>query len=63
VSPYLECFGRKVIYVGAGDEARLVKIRHNLMLGVVTQTMAEITLLAEAAGVSRSDFLEFSTTA
>lgn len=59
VLPYLECFGRKVTYVGAGDEARLVKICHNLMLGVVTQSMAEITLLAEAAGVSRADFLEF----
>jgi 3-hydroxyisobutyrate dehydrogenase-like beta-hydroxyacid dehydrogenase len=57
--PYLECFGRKVTYVGPGDEARLVKICHNLMLGVVTQSMAEITLLAEAAGVSRADFLEF----
>ncbi|MGH8957845.1 MAG: NAD(P)-dependent oxidoreductase [Acidimicrobiia bacterium] len=57
--PYLECFGRKVTYVGAGDEARLVKICHNLMLGVVTQSMAEITLLAEAAGVSRAAFLEF----
>jgi 3-hydroxyisobutyrate dehydrogenase len=59
VLPYLEIFGRKVTYVGSGDEARLVKICHNLMLGVVTQSMAEITLLAEAAGVSRSDFLEF----
>lgn len=59
VRPYLECFGRKVTYVGGGDEARLVKICHNLMLGVVTQAMAEITVLAEAAGVSRSDFLEF----
>jgi len=58
-SPYLECFGRKITYVGPGDEARLVKICHNLMLGVVTQSMAEITLLAEAAGVSRADFLEF----
>jgi 3-hydroxyisobutyrate dehydrogenase-like beta-hydroxyacid dehydrogenase len=57
--PYLECFGRKVTYVGAGDEARLVKICHNLMLGVVTQSMVEITLLAEAAGVSRADFLDF----
>lgn len=57
--PYLDCFGRKVTYVGEGDEARLVKICHNLMLGVVTQSMAEITLLAESAGVSRSDFLEF----
>lgn len=59
VRPYLECFGRKVTYVGGGDEARLVKICHNLMLGVVTQSMVEITLLAEAAGVSRTDFLEF----
>lgn len=57
--PYLECFGRKVTYVGPGDEARLVKMCHNLMLGVVAQSMAEITLLAEAGGVSRSDFLEF----
>lgn len=57
--PYLECFGRKVTYVGDGDQARLVKICHNLMLGVVTQSMAEITMLAEAAGVKRSDFLDF----
>jgi len=57
--PYLETFGRKVTYVGAGDEARLVKIAHNLMLGIVAQTMAEITVLTEAAGVSRGDFLEF----
>jgi 3-hydroxyisobutyrate dehydrogenase-like beta-hydroxyacid dehydrogenase len=57
--PYIEQFGRKVTYVGGGDEARLVKIAHNLMLGVVTQSMAEITLLCEKAGVKRSDFLEF----
>lgn len=59
VLPYLEQFGRKVTYVGDGDEARLVKICHNLLLGVVAQTMAEITVLAEAAGISRSDFLDF----
>lgn len=57
--PYMECFGRKITYVGDGDQARLVKICHNLMLGVVTQSMAEITMLAEAAGVSRADFLDF----
>jgi 3-hydroxyisobutyrate dehydrogenase-like beta-hydroxyacid dehydrogenase len=57
--PYLEMYGEKVTYVGSGDEARLVKICHNLLLGVVTQTMAEITVLAEAAGVSRADFLDF----
>lgn len=57
--PYLESFGRKVTYVGEGDEARLVKIAHNLLLGIVAQSMAEITVLTEAAGVSRGDFLEF----
>lgn len=57
--PYLEQFGRGVTYVGENDEARLVKICHNLMLGAVTQSMAEITMLAEASGVKRSDFLDF----
>jgi len=57
--PYIELFGRKVTYVGGDDEARLVKIAHNLFLGVVAQSMAEITVLAEAAGVSRADFFEF----
>ena len=42
-----------------GDVARLVKICHNLMLGVVTQSMAEITVLAEKGGVPRAAFLEF----
>ncbi len=57
--PYLEMYGSKVTYVGAEDEARLVKICHNLFLGVMTQTLAEITVLAEKAGVSRADFLAF----
>lgn len=57
--PYLEKFGRGVTYVGQHDEARLVKICHNLMLGAMTQSMAEITMLAEASGVKRSDFLDF----
>jgi 3-hydroxyisobutyrate dehydrogenase-like beta-hydroxyacid dehydrogenase len=57
--PYLDQFGRGVTYVGENDEARLVKICHNLMLGVVSQSMAEITMLAEASGVKRNDFLEF----
>jgi 3-hydroxyisobutyrate dehydrogenase-like beta-hydroxyacid dehydrogenase len=57
--PHLENFGRKVTYVGTEDEARLVKICHNLMLGIVTQTMAEVSMLAEASGVSRADLLDF----
>jgi len=57
--PYLELLGRKVTYVGDGERARLVKIGHNLMLGVVAQCMAEITVLAEQGGVSRADLWEF----
>ncbi len=59
VAPYLEVFGRKVTYVGEADQARLVKLCHNLHLGVVTQSLAEVVMLAEASGVSRNDFLEF----
>jgi 3-hydroxyisobutyrate dehydrogenase len=57
--PYLDLLGAGCTYVGDGDAARLAKICHNLMLGVVTQSLAEITVLAEKAGLSRSDFLEF----
>jgi 3-hydroxyisobutyrate dehydrogenase len=56
---YLELFGAGATYVGEGDVARLVKICHNLMLGVVAQSLAEITVLAEKGGVSRAAFLEF----
>jgi 3-hydroxyisobutyrate dehydrogenase-like beta-hydroxyacid dehydrogenase len=57
--PMLELLCRSVTYVGEGDRARLVKICHNLMLGVVAQCMAEVTVLAEKGGVSRAAFLEF----
>lgn len=57
--PYLDLLGAGCTYVGEGDAARLAKICHNLMLGVVTQSMAEITVLAEKAGLQRSAFLEF----
>jgi 3-hydroxyisobutyrate dehydrogenase len=57
--PYLELLAHGVTYVGDGERARLVKVCHNLMLGVVSQCMAEITVLAERGGVSRADFLAF----
>jgi 3-hydroxyisobutyrate dehydrogenase len=59
VAPLLHRIGGSVTYVGEGDTARLVKICHNLFLGVVTQSLAEITVLAERGGVSRAAFLEF----
>lgn len=59
VEPVLRVFGRGVTWVGEGETARLVKIAHNVMLGVVIQNLAEITVLVEKAGVKRSDFLAF----
>jgi 3-hydroxyisobutyrate dehydrogenase-like beta-hydroxyacid dehydrogenase len=59
VQHVLESLGSAVTYVGEDDAARLVKICHNLMLGVVTQCLAEVTVLAEKGGVSRTDFLTF----
>jgi 3-hydroxyisobutyrate dehydrogenase len=58
-APLLDLIGRSVTYAGEGDAARLVKICHNLLLGVVTQSLAEITVLAEKGGVSRAALLEF----
>ena len=46
-------------YVGEGELARIVKICHNVFLGVVIQSLAEITVLAQKAGVPRHAFLEF----
>jgi 3-hydroxyisobutyrate dehydrogenase-like beta-hydroxyacid dehydrogenase len=57
--PYLQMLGASVSYVGEGERARLVKICHNLVLGVVTQIMAETTVLAERGGIARADYLEF----
>jgi 3-hydroxyisobutyrate dehydrogenase len=48
-----------VSYVGEGELARIAKICHNVMLGVVAQNLAEITILAEKAGLPRSAFLAF----
>jgi 3-hydroxyisobutyrate dehydrogenase len=59
VEPLLALLGRGVTYVGEDEVARLVKIAHNVFLGVVTQSLAEITLLAEKGGVRRAAFLEF----
>jgi 3-hydroxyisobutyrate dehydrogenase len=59
VAPLLATLGQHVTYVGEGERSRLVKICHNLMLGVVTQNLAEITVLAEKGGVPRAAFLEF----
>jgi len=57
--PYLDSMGRGVTYVGEGELARMVKICHNVLLGVVTQCLAEITVLAEQGGIPRHALLDF----
>lgn len=59
VAPLLDHLGKGSTYVGEGELARLAKICHNVMLGVVTQNLAEITVLAEKGGIPRAAFLEF----
>jgi 3-hydroxyisobutyrate dehydrogenase len=56
--PYLQSMARKVMWVGEGELARIWKIAHNTMFGVVIQNLCEITVLAEKAGIPRHVFLE-----
>ena len=57
--PYLNAMSKGASYVGEGERARLVKICHNVFLGVVIQSLTEVTVLAEKGGVPRHAFLEF----
>lgn len=58
--PFLDAIApNSVSYVGEGELSRIAKICHNVFLGVVTQSLAEITVLAEKAGLPRHAFLDF----
>lgn len=59
VEDLLSSIGRAVTYVGEGENARLVKIAHNIFLGVVIQSLAEIVVMVEKGGVSREAFMAF----
>jgi 3-hydroxyisobutyrate dehydrogenase len=60
VKPIVEAFApRGVFYVGEADRARICKIAHNVMLGVVIENLIEITLLTNKMGVPRHAFLAF----
>ena len=56
--PYLQAMARKVMWVGEGELARVWKIAHNTMFGVIIQNLCEITVMAEKAGIPRHIFLE-----
>ena len=60
VEPMVKAFApRGVSYVGEGELARICKIAHNVMLGVVIENLIEITLLTNKLGVPRHAFLAF----
>ena len=60
VEPMVKVFApRGVSYVGEGELARICKIAHNVMLGVVIENLIEITLLTNKLGVPREAFLAF----
>ena len=60
VTPMIEVFApRGVSYVGDGELARVCKIAHNVLLGVMIENLIEIMLVAEKAGVPRHAFLAF----
>ncbi|MGM0931075.1 MAG: NAD(P)-dependent oxidoreductase [Actinomycetota bacterium] len=57
--PYLDEIGKSSVWAGADEQARVVKICHNLYLGLIVQSLSEVTTLAEKSGVSRDAFLAF----
>ena len=59
VRPYLEAIGKTAVYAGDEEQARLVKLCSNLYLGLIMQSLSEVTALAEKAGVPRAAFLDF----
>jgi 3-hydroxyisobutyrate dehydrogenase-like beta-hydroxyacid dehydrogenase len=58
VEPVLQAIGPNIRRVGEGEEARVVKLAINLVIGGLAQLMAEALVLGESAGVSRRDLLE-----
>jgi 3-hydroxyisobutyrate dehydrogenase len=57
--PLFDRIGQSSTWVGEGELARIVKICHNVFLGVIAQSLAEVTVLAQKAGVPRHAFLDF----
>jgi 3-hydroxyisobutyrate dehydrogenase-like beta-hydroxyacid dehydrogenase len=56
---YLEEIAKVAVHAGEEEQSRLVKLCHNLYLGMMVQALAEVTSLAEKGGTDRAAFLEF----
>ena len=56
--PMLRDVGPHHFYVGDGEQARVVKLAVNLMLGGTTQLLAEALVVGERSGIDRAAMLE-----
>lgn len=58
VLPFFEAMGKNQFYVGGAEEARVLKLALNVMIGVTSQMMAEAVVLAEKAGLDVTQVCE-----
>lgn len=58
VEPVLRDIGPNLFYVGAGEEARVLKLALNLMIAGTTQLIAEAVVFGEANGLDRATMLD-----
>jgi len=57
--PYLSQIAKVAVWAGTEEQSRLVKLCHNLYLGMMVQVLVEVTSLAEKGGTDRAAFLDF----
>ncbi len=58
LAPLLLDIGPKLFHVGLDEQARILKLALNLMIGGTTQLLAEALVLAERHGLERATVLE-----
>jgi 3-hydroxyisobutyrate dehydrogenase-like beta-hydroxyacid dehydrogenase len=58
VRPLLEVVGPRLFYFGGKEEARVMKLALNLMIGGTAELLAEALVLGEANGLDRAEMLE-----
>jgi 3-hydroxyisobutyrate dehydrogenase-like beta-hydroxyacid dehydrogenase len=56
--PLLERVGAKIYYVGADEQARVMKLAINSLLAATAEMLAELVTLCEASGIDRSVLLD-----
>ncbi|MFC4945431.1 NAD(P)-dependent oxidoreductase [Pseudonocardia sp. GCM10023141] len=57
--PLLRELAANVVHVGDAEQARVIKLCHNLYLGMMVQALVEVTTVAEKSGTDAAVFLEF----